>query len=282
MSEKESIRRYYRHRLPVRLAHWVNVLCLFILLLSGLQIFNAHPALYWGSASSFDAPWLAIEDRRSGNGQPQGYVTLGNLEIDTTGVLGLSTGTDGEPERRAFPAWLTIPSWRSLAKGRHWHFFFAWLLVINAAFYLAWSAASGHLRELIPTGGDWRGIGRSVKDHLLLKHPVGEAARRYNILQKLAYLGVIFGLGILIVVTGLCMSPRMNTVMEPVLQLLGGRQSARSIHFIAAAGFVLFLAVHLFQVFVTGAWNNLRSMITGNYDVRVPGNETGDQHNERV
>ena len=225
---------FYRHRLPVRITHWVNALCLLILLMSGLQIFNAHPALYWGSASDFDSPWLALG---------------------------------------RFPGWLTIPSWQSLATGRQWHFFFAWALVFNAALYLIWSACTGHLRDLTPTRADWRGFGRSVIDHIKLRHPKGEAAKRYNILQKLAYLIVIFGLGGLMVVTGLYMSPRMNTVMHGVLELLGGRQSARSLHFLAAGGLVLFVMVHLFEVAITGLWNNLRSMITGRYRYHANGTE---------
>ena len=270
----------YRHPLPVRLAHWVNAVCLFIMLLSGLQIFNAHAALYWGSASDFDAPWLSIGAART-EGGPAGRTEILGHQFDTAGFLGTS-GDAESPELRAFPTWLTIPGPRWLAMGRQWHFFFAWLLVINALLYLAWSAASGHLRELWPNRADWRSIGRSLRDHLLLRHPTGEAATRYNVLQKLAYLGVIFGLGTLIVLTGLCMSPRMDTVLEPLLQLFGGRQSARSLHFIAAMGFVLFVAIHLFEVIVTGPWNNLRSMITGRYDYRAdaPGHSRGNSHGE--
>ncbi|WP_346837265.1 cytochrome b/b6 domain-containing protein [Microbulbifer sp. SAOS-129_SWC] len=257
----------YRHRLPVRISHWVNAACLLILLMSGLQIFNAHSALYWGAASDFDAPWLSIGAVRGTDGL-QGRTEILGHRLDTSGFLGTS-GDATNPERRAFPAWLTIPGPRWLAMGRRWHFFFAWVLVINAMLYLIWSSASGHLRELTPTRRDWRGFGRSLLDHLLLRHPSGSAATRYNILQKLAYLTVIFGLGTLIVLTGLCMSPRMDTVLQPLLELFGGRQSARSLHFLAAMGFVLFVAVHLFEVIVTGPWNNLRSMITGRYDYRA-------------
>lgn len=269
VTSRAGRRSFYRHRLPVRITHWVNVLCMFILLLSGLQIFNAHPALYWGHASNFDSPWLSIDASRNADGKLEGRVNLGNRHLVTTGVLGVSPDDDGIAERRAFPSWLTIPSNRWLAMGRSWHFFFAWLLVINATIYLIWSASSGHFRDLTPGKADWRGFGRSVIDHILLRHPKGEAAKRYNVLQKLAYLTVIIGLGSLIVVTGLCMSPRMNTVMGGILELLGGRQSARSLHFIAAAGLVLFVAVHLFEVVISGLLNNMRSMITGRYDYEV-------------
>lgn len=260
---RTRLKTVYRHPLPVRIGHWVNALCLFILLLSGLQIFNAHPHLYWGSASDFESPWLSIDYHWSRDDGYSGWTRVYDWQADTTGVLGASPGSNGELEGRAFPSWLTIPGSRWLAMGRSWHFFFAWILVINASLFLIWALFAGHLKRLVPTVEDWRGFGRSVIDHLRLRHPTGEAATRYNILQKLAYLTVIFGLGGLIVLTGLCMSPRMDTVLEPVLEFFGGRQSARSIHFLAASGFVLFVVIHLFEVIVSGPINQLRSMITG-------------------
>lgn len=273
----------YRHGWPLRLSHWVNAVCLFILLLSGLQIFNAHPHLYWGAASNFDAPWLSIDDTWSQQAGYQGVTRFYDWSLDTTGVLGVSADADGSPDARAFPSWLTIPGPQWLAMGRSWHFFFAWLLVINAGLFLTWASLSGHLRRLIPTRADWRGFGQSVIDHIKLKHPTGEAATRYNILQKLAYLTVIFGLGGLIVLTGLCMSPRMDTVLEPVLTFFGGRQSARSLHFLAASGFVLFVVVHLFEVIVTGPLNNMRSMITGyfRYQADPEGSSSEENRHDR-
>tara|TARA_R100001440_G_scaffold25353_2_gene41178 strand:- start:1449 stop:2270 length:822 start_codon:yes stop_codon:yes gene_type:complete len=267
----------YRHRLPMRLSHWLNAICLFILLLSGLQIFNAHPYLYWGSASDFDSPWLEIDAHRNSDNAVRGHISVMGYDIDTTGTFGVS----GDNDVRGFPSWLTIPSSRWLSMGRSWHFFFAWILVINAALFLIWAAISGHLKRLIPTLDDWRGFGRSVIDHIKFRHPTGEAATRYNILQKLAYLIVIFGLGGLIVVTGLCMSPRMNTVMGDVLTFFGGRQSARSLHFLAASGFVLFVFIHLFEVIVTGPWNNLRSMITGRFHYRADASESTEASKTR-
>ena len=99
----------YRHPLPVRIAHWINVLALAILLMSGLQIFNAHPALYWGEASDFARPVFRVYDERSDTGRPVGITSLFAWRFETTGVLGSST-RDGQPAYRAFPAWLTIPT----------------------------------------------------------------------------------------------------------------------------------------------------------------------------
>lgn len=133
---------FRRHALTVRVTHWINAFALILLLMSGLQIFNAHPSLYWGKSSY-------------------------------TGAGPIFTLPEG------FPSWLTIPDVQWLAMGRRWHFFFAWVLVINGATYLLYSLTSGHVaRDLTPTRTDWRSIGRSIVDHLRLRHPHGEAARR--------------------------------------------------------------------------------------------------------
>jgi thiosulfate reductase cytochrome b subunit len=156
-----------------------------------------------------------------------------------------------------------------LADARHWHFFFAWILVINGALYLAWSFASRHIqRNLWPTGTDLRAIPRSIIDHIKLKHPTGEAAKRYNVLQRLAYLGLLI-LVIGMVVTGLCMSPGFDAFAPWLVDVLGGRQSARTLHFLFATAIVLFITVHLIEVLLAGAINEVRSMITGRY--AVPG-----------
>ena len=165
---------------------------------------------------------------------------------------------------------MTLPSSYSLADARRWHFFFAWLLVLNGAAYLGYTLISGHARrDLWPTGSDWRGIGRSIIDHLRLRHPQGEAARHYNVLQKLAYLVVIFGLLPLIVLGGWAMSPWLNSLLPGWVDLLGGRQSARAIHFIVAWLLVAFVAVHVIEVVLSGLWNHLRSMVTGRYRITV-------------
>jgi thiosulfate reductase cytochrome b subunit len=256
--------RFYRHRLPVRVMHWINVACLTILLMSGLNIFNAHPALYWGQESTFADPWISIRGRNTPKG-PIGVTKIGGAEFVTTGVLGLSR-VNGQPTARAFPTWATIPGPQWLAMARHWHFFFAWIFVINGLAYLLYTLFSKHLvRDLVPTKDELRRIGRSIRDHILFRHGTGEAAKRYNVLQNLAYLVVIFGLLPLIVLAGLAMSPRIDTVFTGWVELLGGRQSARTLHFLAAFGLLLFVLIHVFEVLISGVWNQLRSMITGWY-----------------
>ena len=252
----------YRHRLPVRLMHWTNVICLTILLMSGLQIFNAHPALNWGSASRDDNEVLLIGQKRVGN-EVRGVTRIVGHEFDTTGVLGVSGGSG-----RAFPSWITIPGPQWLSMGRHWHFFFAWLFVINGICYVLYALFSGHLkRDLLPTRTELRNIGKSIVQHLRFHHPTGDEAKRYNVLQNLAYLAVIFVLLPLIVIAGMAMSPRLDTVFTGWVELLGGRQSARTLHFLAAMGILLFVLVHVFEVLISGVWNQLRSMVTGWYAV---------------
>ncbi len=266
MASNNTPQRIYRHRLPVRLMHWINVISLTLLLGSGLNIFNAHPALYWGQDSHFTSPWLSIGARDTPAG-PVGVTRFAGREWETTGVLGVSA-VDGETRARGFPSWATVPGPQWLAMARHWHLFFAWVFVVNGVAYVLYALFSRHLsRDLLPTRAELRGIGTSIKNHLLFRHPTGEAAKRYNVLQSLAYLVVIFGLLPLVVVAGLAMSPRLDAVYAGWVDLLGGRQSARSLHFIAAAGLLLFTLIHLFEVIVAGVWNEIRSMLTGWYTV---------------
>nr|WP_294512120.1 cytochrome b/b6 domain-containing protein [uncultured Rhodopila sp.] len=258
----------YRHSVVVRVTHWINVLCLTILLMSGLQIFNAHPALYWGNISDFAHPAVAMTAVQPQNGPPRGITTVFGHSFDTTGVLGLSHDAAGQPWERGFPAWATLPGEQSLAGGRLWHFFFAWLFVINGSIYLLAGVLRGHLwRDLLPNRDQFRHIGRTTLDHLLFRFPKGEEARRYNVLQKLAYLAVIVGFLPFMLLTGLSMSPRMDAVWPQLLALFGGRQSARTIHFILAWSLVAFVLVHVFMVLVSGVGNNLRSMVTGRYAI---------------
>lgn len=260
-----------RHAVATRVTHWLNVVCLGVLLFSGLQIFNAWPTLYWGQSAADDAPvLLTIGSSRSG-GQLRGFVRAGPVEVPTTGLLGVSR-VDGQAGARAFPAWLTLPSFQDLALGRRWHFLFAWCFVINGLAYAAFGFLSGHFRrDLVPARRELapRHLWQEIADHARLRFPRGAAARHYNPLQKLSYLAVVAVLLPTMVLTGLTMSPGVDAVVPQLLDLFGGRQSARSIHFITASLVVLFVVVHLAMVLLSGVWNNLRSMITGRYAIEV-------------
>ncbi len=226
-----------RHRLSTRIWHWINALTVFVMLMSGMMIFNAHPRLYWGEyGANPDAAWLAL----------------------------------GTMDGIAFPGWLTIPSFYSLADARLWHLFFAWVLMAGAIGYLVWSLANGHLRrDLWPQRGQWRfsHILHDLAAHARLRFPTGAAAQHYNVLQKFAYLGVLLVLLPLVILTGLAMSPGYDAALH-ITVLLGGRQTERSLHFLCAGGFALFILVHLAMVVLAGPVNEVRAMITGRY--RLP------------
>ncbi|MEI9813738.1 MAG: cytochrome b/b6 domain-containing protein [Acidobacteriota bacterium] len=261
-----------------RLTHWLNALCLGILLLSGLQIFNAYPTLHWGNIGADADPFLARIESSNAGSQPRGTLRIGPHAIATTGLLGASQ-QNGEWTARAFPAWMTIPSGQDLATGRRWHFFFAWVFVFNGMLYLAVSLLRGHLkRDLLPSSKELRPrhLWHEVLEHVRLRFPKGEAARCYNVLQKFAYLSVIVILLPLMLLTGLSMSPSIDAAIPILPDLFGGRQSARTMHFITASLLVAFVVVHLLMVLLSGFWNNIRSMITGVYAIKMQ--EQTDDH----
>jgi thiosulfate reductase cytochrome b subunit len=255
-----------RHSLVVRLTHWINVLCLTMLLMSGLQIFNARPQLDFGDKTDFDHPIASISSATV-DGVQRGFVQVGGHRFDTTGVLGLSN-VDGEPTERAFPAWATLPYEQDLGTGRSIHFVFAWLFVVNGLVYLVWGFATRHfLRDFVPSKYQWRHIGRAIVEHARFRFPKGEEARQYNVLQKITYVLVAFVLLPVLILAGWTMSPGLDAKFPFLLELFGGRQTARSIHFMAAFSVVLFVLTHVALVLVSGVFNNMRSMITGWYDI---------------
>ncbi|MBI1170966.1 hypothetical protein GC209_06165 [bacterium] len=257
-----------RHRLSTRLWHWTNVITLVIMLMSGLMIFNAHPRLYWGKyGANQDAAWLQIGATQANTG----FLRVGSVTVETTGILGRWTDSDGQPRNRAFPWWATIPQGYNLALARRWHLTFAWVFAVGIAAYLIRSLVNRHLqRDLLPSTEEIRPahVWADIKHHARLQFPTGEAARRYNVLQKFAYLSVLIVLIPGMILTGFTMSPGLNATFPWLLDLFGGRQSARSLHFICATGIVLFILVHLLMVVLAGPINEVRSMLTGRY--RLP------------
>jgi thiosulfate reductase cytochrome b subunit len=260
-----------RHRVSTRVWHWVNAITLLILLMSGLMIFNAHPRLYWGQyGANPDPAWLEIGHVEAEGGQERGFLRVGSLEIPTTGVLGVWTEGD-EVRTRAFPSWATLPGSYNLGLARRWHLTFAWAFAAGIVLYGLRSLWNGHLRrDLLPTQAELRPshLWHDVKEHARLRFPKGTAALKYGILQKASYLGVIAVLIPIMILTGLTMSPAMTAAWPWLVDLFGGRQSARSIHFIAASFLATFIVVHLVMVLLAGPFNEIRSMITGRF--RLP------------
>jgi len=264
----------YRQSIWTRVTHWVWVVCLFFLLFSGLNIFNAHPTLYIGQQSGFpdlqtgdqhlDNAWLDISAVNAADGSAHGQTTILGHSFDTSGVLGMS-GDPANPDFRGFPAWLTVPSYYDLATARVIHFFFAWLLVGTLFIWLLASILNRHILGIPPTLRDWRNLPHDVMAREIGKF---EHGRSYNTLQKIAYSVVFFILFPLIILTGLTMSPGMDAAWPWLLDLFGGRPSARSIHFLCAMGLLAFILVHLIMVLLAGPIREIRSMITGWF--RIP------------
>lgn len=229
----------YRHRLPTRVWHWLNAVTIIVMLMSGMMISNAHPHLYWGEyGANPDHPWWSPPH---------------------------------------FPGWATIPSTYNLALARHWHLFFAWLLAFGLLAHLIVGLVNRHFQrdltlsraELAPAH-----VWQDIKDHARLRFPTGQAALSYNVLQKITYIGVVFVVTPLLIATGLSLSPGFNAVMHWPLDLMGGRSSARSIHFICAGLIAAFILLHVTLVVLAGPYNEVRSMITGRYRVRPDRDET--------
>ncbi|WP_082382434.1 cytochrome b/b6 domain-containing protein [Blastomonas sp. AAP25] len=250
------------HALSTRAWHWINLLSLITLFMSGLMIFNAHPRLYWGEYGNRDEPaWLAI-----GQESQRGYLEVGGARLDTTGVLGRYSDSDGTVRNRAFPGWATIPSDYNLADARHWHFFFAWIFAFGLLAFMIISLFNGHIAKMIAMRGhEWhpRNLWITIVDHARLKFHTapGEA---YNPLQKLSYIAVIFVALPLMIVTGLAMSPGTDAALHWPSMLFGGRQTARSLHFIIAFSLMAFLLVHVALVIVHKPLTLLRGMTIGN------------------
>ncbi len=226
-----------RHSLITRLWHWLNALCLVILLMSGLNILNAHPRLYWGHAGFAPADaWLALPD---------------------------------------IPGWMTIPGYYSLSEARLWHFLFGWPFAIALLVYLAAALLGGHLwRDMGIARREWHW--HSIRDALASharpaqddagNEPMsqgGAGPTRYNFLQRLLYLLVILLLLPGMVLSGLAMAPGWDAGWPWLVDMFGGRQSARSFHFLFAAGLSGFLVIHLAALLLSHPWQLLRAMITG-------------------
>jgi Ni/Fe-hydrogenase b-type cytochrome subunit len=215
-----------RHTLGTRLWHWINAVAIGLLFSSGLNISNAHPQLYWGQ-SGFDpaTAWLRLPH---------------------------------------FPSWMTIPGYYSLAEARLWHFLAAWPFAFGLlAFFLA-VAFSDHRREFRLRRRELTvaAIREDLRHHLKLQFDPPEGSA-FNLLQKYLYIAVLFFGLPLMILTGLTLSPGANASFPWLLDLFGGRQSARSVHFIVAWGLFGFFVLHIFAVLLSGPIGQVRDMITG-------------------
>jgi len=218
----------------VRATHWITLLCFLALLATGAEIVISHPRFYWGETGNvLTTPLFQLPIPSSRGLVPTGY---GYVLPDQNG-------------------------W-----SRALHFQSAWLLLAIGSLYVIGGVFSGHFRKnLLPSRNDrsWRAIAGVVGHHLRFKRPSEAEAWSYNVLQRLTYLVVIFIFFPLVIWTGLAMSPAFTAAFPATVTLLGGRQSARTIHFVLSFVLVLFLLVHVVMVWRAGFWNRMRAMITG-------------------
>jgi thiosulfate reductase cytochrome b subunit len=226
-----------RHSALVRITHWITTLCFFALLISGVEIVISHPRFYWGETGNDLTPTLfKLPIPASRNLVPTGY---GYVLPDQNG-------------------------W-----SRYLHFQAAWVVVFTGLLYVIFGLVSGHLRKnLLPDEADlsWRSFSTSIADHLRFKRPGEAEAWSYNVLQRLSYLFVIFVLFPFVIWTGLAMSPAFVSAFPATVNVLGGQQSARTLHFFVSLALVLFLLVHVAMILLAGFWNRMRAMITGRAD----------------
>ena len=236
---------------------------ILILVWSGFWIFNIHPRLYWGEVGYFGSPAVAELVADTSSEPAQMVVRIGSFSLNVTGFM-------GRVNRQPFVRLFNFPDGFQFGGTRALHFTAAWVLILSWLTYVYHLVVSGRLRnswlpgkhELSP-----RHLGRDFIDHLMLRRAKGEVARSYNTLQKLSYLGVMFILLPLLFLSGLTMANSVTAAWPFLFDLFGGRQSARTLHFLFASLIVLFIIVHILQLFVSGFFNTLRGMITGRYKI---------------
>lgn len=254
----------YRHSFVTRLTHWAFALAFVVLVMSGLQIFNASPQLDASDKSDPSRRVLSIGARAGDDGNPTGITRVFGRDFTTTHVLGYASDGMGGEAVRAFPAWITLPGYQSLADGRRWHLFFAWVMTVAGAAYFIAGLARKDLALIVLRPSDIPKLIPMKLYYLRLRReppPHG----KYNPLQKAAYTLVLFVFAPAIVLSGLALSPGIDALFGPLTVLFGGRQFARLWHFVFTFALVGFLCVHLILVASTGVANNMRSMIDGRY-----------------
>jgi thiosulfate reductase cytochrome b subunit len=226
-----------RHSAMVRVTHWLTTIAFFALLVSGLEIVLSHPRFYWGETGNVNVrPWLNLHVPSSRDTVPTGY---GYVLPDQNG-------------------------W-----SRYLHFQAAWLAVATGLLYVLWGLFHGHFRRNVcpaPSDLSFKQIRASMAKHLRFARPSREEAWSYNLLQRISYLIVIFLLFPLMIWTGLAMSFGFDSAFPLAVRLLGGHQTARSLHFLVTILLVIFLVVHVVMIFVAGFRSRMRAMVTGRAD----------------
>ena len=230
-NKTEVTEQLYRYNRNVRICHWINVVAFCYLVVSGIHIFLDFPELYWGKVGF------------------QGHDAV--FKLSDWGISWDEAGAMGN--RR----------W-----GRNYHFLFAWISVINGMIYVGWNLWNKYFHKNLFLGRNelsWQSLKTNFVDHVRLRVPEGTSVGRYSGLQKISYLIVIFILSPFMILSGLAQMPAFTAISPELIDLFGGRQTARTLHVVCMLWMILFLVVHVVEVFVAGAVNEIRSMITGKY-----------------
>jgi thiosulfate reductase cytochrome b subunit len=238
------------HARWVRASHWIGTLSVLVLAVTGVVILMAHPRLYWGEVGNDLTPAL-IELPISRNYQHGGW--------DTPRPFFARAGAPVSASR-------TFEIFNQNGWGRSLHFLAAWGLAVPGLLYLLGGLVGGHFRaHFWPASGELTRdrLQRSLIDHARLRVPPATGGPQYNLLQKVAYLWVVFVAAPVIVLTGLAMSPAIGAALPWLPGGFGGYQSARTIHFVTFVALALFLIVHLVMVVVSGFWRQIRGMTVG-------------------
>ena len=221
----------YRHSYNVRICHWINVICIAYLVASGLMIFLQFPELYWGKVGF------------------QGYDAV--FKLSNWGI-----------------SWEEADALGNRRWGRNYHYLFAWVFLINGLIYLIWNLWKKHFsRHMVPRRDELtlKNFKSEIADRICFRAPKVDTERHYNILQKISYLLLIFLLFPFMFISGLAQMPAFTAISPELIDLFGGRQTARTLHVVGTLLLLLFVVVHVVEVFIAGALNEIRSMITGNY-----------------
>jgi thiosulfate reductase cytochrome b subunit len=223
-----------RHTALVRITHWITVLSFLALLITGAEIVISHPLFYWGeTGNSGTTPLFKIPIPASRDTVPTGY---GYVMPDQNG-------------------------W-----SRYLHFEAAWVLVLTGLVYVIAGSLTAHFRKNLfpqPTDRRWRAFRNVFARYLRRAPPDATESHAYNVVQRTSYLLVIFVLFPLVIWTGLALSPAFDSAVPAAVNLLGGRQSARTLHFFVSGFLVFFLVVHVAMITLAGFWSRMRAMITG-------------------
>ena len=262
-AEKERGPVVKRHNIAVRATHWVTVVAMLVLAMSGLGIFNASPQLDASDKTDPAHRVLSIDADTSG-AAPVGTTTIFGHTFKTTGLLGYTDDGSGQQAQRAFPGWATFPGYQDLASARRWHFFFGWVLIAAGLIYVISGVLKKDLALIVLRPSDLPKLWPMQAYYLRLR-PEPPDHGKYNPLQKAGYTLLLFVLAPFLIITGAALSPGIDAFAGPLTALLGGRQFARLWHFLAMLAIIGFTIGHVFLVASTGFFNNMRSMLAGTY-----------------